>query len=619
MSLTARIIVLTVAATAGVVIALFAVQLNNVVESWLSTSLVIAETAGQQIKNLVLLRLEERTPRTSARPDDRKQAWISVLRDDRNLASLLESAMAQTRSIIEISIAAENDLIIASSNPMRPRNQMVHRPPLRALFAASALQRVTQILKRGQDFEVTIPLGIQGEDRPVLTIQLLVSSVLLREDLLPAMQRVAAWGLAAVLVSVVLAYTSARLAVSNLRRLAVAIDRISSGEADPQSDDRSGATREFAVIESKLSLLGHQFRGAIEGASELRSTVRKLLDHLEEAILLFDANERLVLAGGAAARILGIPAEVVSGRPLSEVFPPDTPLGGLARRAYQVRQGVNEQPIDWRHNGTTNRLLVTIELIPDSGHSAGFTALVRIRDAAGPQQLESQLELSARLDAMHRLIGSVAHEVKNPLNSIAVRLDYVQSWVATDFPEAVEEIQVIVQEVNRLDRVVRNFLDFTRPVELAKEELDMIVLVREITELVKPDAERRGVSVSFKSTKPAIPVCGDPDLLKEAILNVVANGIESMPKGGSLVVEVSEAFGVCQITIKDTGSGIPAAVRERIFELYFTTKERGSGLGLPMTYRAIQLHGGSIDLTSEPGAGTSFCLRIPVSKAGSLM
>jgi signal transduction histidine kinase len=147
--------------------------------------------------------------------------------------------------------------------------------------------------------------------------------------------------------------------------------------------------------------------------------------------------------------------------------------------------------------------------------------------------------------------------------------------------------------------------------------LDMVALSPAVAELVQPDAERRGVSVRFESAQPSVPVCGDPDLLKEAIMNVVTNGLEAMKSGGELDIAVSEGDRECKITIRDTGPGIPAAQHERVFELYFSTKEKGSGLGLPMAYRALQLHGGSIDLESEPGKGTSFHLRLPVMEAGS--
>jgi signal transduction histidine kinase len=213
---------------------------------------------------------------------------------------------------------------------------------------------------------------------------------------------------------------------------------------------------------------------------------------------------------------------------------------------------------------------------------------------------------------MNRITGSVAHEIKNPLNSIAVRLDNLQAWANGSFPEAERELQLISNEVNRLDRVVRTFLDFTRPVELAAEEINAVALVRDVAALLETDAARRGVRLDFRAPENPLPVLADPDLLKEAIINIATNGIEAMPKGGVLQMVAAARGGCCLISISDTGVGIPDSARDKIFQLYFTTKPNGSGLGLPMAFRAVELHGGAIEVQSAPGRGARFDIKLPM-------
>ena len=619
MSLKARIILLTVTVTTSIVAALFLVQLNNVIESWLNSSLEVAEIAGQQVKHLLIIRLQERTPSgmsLTSPPSEPKVLWTRILKEDRNLTSLLEATMAESHSLIEISIADENGNVIGSSNPLQPGKQMELRTDLRALKTLSPLRRAEHVLWGGNDYEIRVPLGFANQAKPVFTIQAVISSVLLRNDLVPAMRRVAGWGLSALLASIILAYASASVAVRNLRRLGIVIDRITSGQEPQAAGENRTSTPEFAIIESKLNMLGHQYRGAMEGATELRSNVQRVLERLEEAILLFDSEQRLLLAAGAAERILGFPIAAVADRHLTDVFPPYSPLGSLAQQAFRHHRAMKDHPVDWARGSSTAHLLVSIEFMPASPGPERSSALIRIRDAEGHQQLESHLGLSAKLDAINRITSSVAHEIKNPLNSIAARLDYLQSWATADFPEAEQEIQFIFKEVNRLDRVVRNFLDFTRPIELAHDEVDIVALTAEVAGLVKLDAARHGVSVRFSSSKDEIGVCGDPDLLKEAIMNIVTNGIEAMPGGGQLDISLRGENGQCSIMISDTGTGIPESQRDKIFELYFSTKENGSGLGLPMSYRAIELHGGNIHVDSEPGKGTSFCLSLPTMEIG---
>jgi hypothetical protein len=358
-----------------------------------------------------------------------------------------------------------------------------------------------------------------------------------------------------------------------------------------------------------LNLLGHQVRGAREDATQLRSNVQKLLEGLQEAILLFDSNDHLTLYGGASERILGLSPDEVAGRSTVEVFPPETAMGAVVQRAFRRHESIKDVAV--------GHLLTTIEFAPKPKEPGRFTALMTIRDARHHRRLESQLDLSERLDAMSRITSSVAHEIKNPLNSIAARLDYLQSWATSDFPEAEEDIQTIFREVNRLDRVVRTFLDFTRPVELSREQIDMVGLAAEVAELLRPDAARKGVTVRFSGSRDAVLVCGDPDLLKEAILNIATNGIEAMRQGGELAISVTRDDGQCLVTISDQGPGIPEEQRQKIFQLYFTTKEGGSGLGLPMSYRAIQLHGGAIELESEAGRGATFYLNLPIMVDGN--
>jgi signal transduction histidine kinase len=603
-SLKARITFLTVAVTASVVFALVLLQLNNVIESWVGSSIEIAEIAGRQVTHVLIVRVEERQAADRARGGD--QNWSELLKQDPGAASLLETTMAQTRSILEISVAEAAGTVIASSNPLRPGSRLVAYPELSGLQRLNPFKRAMRVLRGGSNYELRIPIGVSG--RPVFTVQVVVSQVLLRDQMLPAIRRVAEWAAAALIASIVVSWLSARLVARNLSRISVAIDRIATGDAAEKPEPVNQALPEFAAIESKLNVLGHQFRGA----AELRGAVERILGGLAEAIVLFDHDGRVTLAGGAVDRVLGVAAAEIRGRPVGDIFALDSTLGRVVAESFSQRQPLQDHAVEWRRNGSAAPLLINVEFSADPHQPDRFTGLLRIRDAGGRRQLESHLGASVRMDAMSRITGSVAHEIKNPLNSIAVRLDNLQAWATGDFPEAEKELQLISDEVNRLDRVVRTFLDFTRPVELSTEEVDAVGLVRQIATLLEADAARRGVQLRFQAPGRAIAVLADADLLSEAIINIVTNGIEAMPGGGLLDVEVREDAGHCFIAICDTGAGIPESVREKIFELYFTTKKNGSGLGLPMAFRAVQLHGGSIDVQSEPGRGTRFELNLPM-------
>ena len=164
-----------------------------------------------------------------------------------------------------------------------------------------------------------------------------------------------------------------------------------------------------------------------------------------------------------------------------------------------------------------------------------------------------------------------------------------------------------------MDRVVRTFLDFTRPVDLATTNLDLGKLIQELLTLIEPEATQHRVELELNAPGVPVRIRGDGDRRKQALMNICRNALDVMPDGGHLRVGLLRAGNDAVVSIADTGPGIPAEHRERVFQLYYSTKKKGSGIGLAMTYRAVQLHGGSIEVDSAPGQGSLFRLRLPVA------
>jgi signal transduction histidine kinase len=225
--------------------------------------------------------------------------------------------------------------------------------------------------------------------------------------------------------------------------------------------------------------------------------------------------------------------------------------------------------------------------------------------------MATQFDVASRLAAISRISGGVAHEIKNPLNAISLRLDLLRAHAETQQDELIPEIDILSKEVRRLDRVVKTFLDFSRPLEVRFTEVDLAALAAEVANLMTPQARAAGVEMHFEAPGAPAFIRGDADLLKQAILNLVTNALEAMKTGGCLRLNVVVVGDTVIAELTDNGPGIPPEVRDKVFQLYFTTKERGSGIGLAMTYRAVQLHNGTVDFTSELGRGTTFRLQFP--------
>ena len=340
---------------------------------------------------------------------------------------------------------------------------------------------------------------------------------------------------------------------------------------------------------------------------ELRNNLDELLERIEEVVILFDPQGRVVMAGRPAEQLLGMRREALLSSAMATLFPEDTPVGSAIAAAIERNQPVRDRVVYLDAPGRRERrLLLSVELLSRGDSAQRLGVLVRMRDPETRKQLESHLDLSTRLAAISRLTSGVAHEIKNPLNAIALHLEILRTRMLAEEPE----IDLITREVRRLDHVVRTFLNFNKPLELDLAELNLTDLAMELTEFVRPDAEARGISVEADLEQPAW-IKGDSRMLHQAVLNVFTNAIEAMGENGCLRVSVGHHEGECVLMVGDSGPGIPREIQDRIFDLYFTTKEQGSGIGLALTFRMMQLHGGTIDFVSEPGQGTSFSLRFP--------
>jgi len=217
--------------------------------------------------------------------------------------------------------------------------------------------------------------------------------------------------------------------------------------------------------------------------------------------------------------------------------------------------------------------------------------------------------------AIGRLTSGVGHEVKNPINAIVVHLELLKNKLGEGSGPAVRHLEVIDAEIHRLDRVVQTLVDFSRPVELQLREQDLRQVIGDVLALATEELSTR--NVTLESSMPSNPVVAnvDSDLLKQAVINVIQNGAQAMPDGGRLRVMLEEDRKSAVLRIADEGTGIPDEIRDKIFDLYFTTKSGGSGIGLAMTYRVLQLHHGSVEVQSNVNRGTEFVFRIPLAAA----
>ena len=320
---------------------------------------------------------------------------------------------------------------------------------------------------------------------------------------------------------------------------------------------------------SKVNLLGERLRGAQFEVSDLRGNIDHLLQDLEDAVFIFNREFRLVFASGSVEKFLGRDRSDLPGQAVSEVFPPSTTLGLLVAQSSATGRAIRNRRVPLGAPGQTLAgpavVLLSVDILESlpGGPAAASGILVRLRDPEAQRKINRELQTADRLSAISRITSGVAHEVKNPLNAILLHVEVARSKLSRGDTDVAEQMEIISREILRLDRVVRTFLDFTRPVELQLDNVPMQELVREIVDLARPQTAAANIQVTVRQEAEGVEVRVDRDLLKQAVLNVVVNAMQAMPEGGELRFEASASGDTAELRISDTGTGIPPELRDK--------------------------------------------------------
>jgi signal transduction histidine kinase/HAMP domain-containing protein len=535
------------------------------------------------------------------------RAFIHVrLGQDQSLLSLMQAVVAYYPSIDYVALTGPNRLVLAYNDPALIGHLLPYASPL--LLHAGLIRELKMIYGPPQDYEVVFPL--QMENQPFGDIRVGVSTALLASEVTPQIK--GALELAA-LVIVFATLTAGLLSFRALRPLAVisqSLDRIARGEfTEPVQIERAD---EWGILSSKLNLLGEQMRGDKAAYLALKENTDQMIANLADGLMLFDDQDRLILATPSVWRFLQRPADGMISQTAAQAFDRDDPLDKLLREIFRDRLALRARQVDIPENKQTPRVALTSHLVFEKGRLRA--TLVMLRDAGNRAQLEDQIGATTKLAALGRLTSGVAHEVKNPLNAMIIQVEILKAKLQRqgDGDGVKPQLDVLSEEIRRLDRVVKTFLDFTRPLEICPSETSVPDLVKEVFTLAEPHAKRCNVQLVMEPNGGVPPVKLDRDLMKQALLNLVLNGCQAMPKGGELRVRPKAGPKAIDLEITDQGVGIPEEARSRIFSLYYTTKPNGTGVGLAMAFRIVQLHNGSIDFTSEINQGTTFRVSLPL-------
>jgi PAS domain S-box-containing protein len=356
------------------------------------------------------------------------------------------------------------------------------------------------------------------------------------------------------------------------------------------------------------------YRTVTETFERIKSLMRNILQSIPTGVMTLNSRGTVTSLNNAAERLLGLRASAVVGRRLEELLV-SSDLVAWIRLARAGQRLVDEADLTLTVESgrrATVRASAT-ELRDEVGGSQGLVVL--LRDITEVSRLETQLRRADKLVALGTLAAGVAHEVKNPLHALTLNLHLLEKEVGTreSSSEAHEYCTILRSEVQRIDRIVENFLRFSKPSIPEAKQLDLHALLERVLSLLAFEAADHGVAIESAFDPTLTAIAGDEGQLSQVFLNLGINALQAMPVGGTLVVRTRLDRGWAEVAVEDSGPGIEADILPHIFDPYFTTHPRGIGLGLAIAHRIVEGHRGTMDVETATGRGTTMIVRLPLT------
>ena len=338
--------------------------------------------------------------------------------------------------------------------------------------------------------------------------------------------------------------------------------------------------------------------------------LENVLDSIDVGIFVCDENNNLVMVNKFANRLL--PLDYSEGVKIWSAIG-DERIVEFVREALLNRDRIMDKEINISFKGR-NRLL-SINILPLVQDRRITGSLIYMEDITEKRKGEARLRRAENLASLTTLAAGVAHEIKNPLGSISIHIQLLQKALAKTNQSSVKTnkyLDVINEEVDRLNRIVIDFLFAVRPMTLELREEDINKLISKMMEFVLYEMEKANIECRLELTENLPKILVDERLLKQALLNLIKNAQTAMPSGGTLTISTNYTDNEIKISIHDTGVGISEVNIPKIFEPYFSTSASGTGLGLTLVFKIIKEHNGEISVVSTPGEGAVFEITLPI-------
>jgi len=606
------IVAVAVAALSG----LYVTQLAQVV-------LRASHARGELLSNAIFHRAREVVPGSPAPYD--------ALAADPGLRAILESAIYGETETGAFILDTDGTVVAASDATLvgLPREEGAD---LTELLEQGQVQQLRAMYSQeGRTLEVrqSMMLG----DEAFGSIRIGISTLLMRQELNAAL-RPAMWTAALALgVAVFVAALLAQLLLRPIHVIRSGLTRLGQGEFGVTLDLPPGD--EFGELGTFFNSVSQRLSAERDAQVGQAANPSSALDDLADAVALFNASGELLFSNASMQPTL--PSGTM-GRPVQALLPEGHPYRTIVEETLATRRA--RGPVRALVGGDVS---LSTHAVDGTDHALMGVLLVS-RNVARLSQVQSTIASSRKLVALGQLTAGVAHEVKNPLNAMMIHLELLRTKIrdgalavadeatpaiasgsviglagaereAPSLPVAhgaLKHVELMEGEIRRLDEVVQGFLKFTRPEELRPQPIDLKVLMEEALPVIESEAHASGVKVVLETPGSLPEVSGDAAMLRQALLNLTINACQAMPDGGTLRLGcVAASKNRVEVLVEDTGIGIRPEDLEKIFDLYYSTKDHGTGIGLSMVFRILQMHEGEIEVQSTLGRGTAFRLLLP--------
>src|SRR5213593_358438 len=567
-------------------------------------SRVVVQEAVRQAE-LISRQIYAQTSRTLARaPRSHPQ---EALKRDPELRALLEASVGYSPHLVYALITDRAGRTILHTEREKEGAVALPQSGLTGLIDLDPARRFAALYRDGRVYETTLPLLLNGD--PFGGIRLGVSTTLVRQELTAGVKQDLILAGVALPLAWLAALGLAHLILRPIRALTGEVDRMRRGEFEVGASLAGGD--EFQELSSQLQRLGQELQADRTANPGERLQLQHVVDHLEDVVIFLNPERRVLFFNKVAEAMIGRPLDEVVEISLEELLPPPHPLSPLSAVVAASSSAARDTTVALNQDGRVKEFLVSVFPVRDAARVMGTVVL--LKDLESFKTVQSLISYSAKLAALGRLTSGVAHEVRNPLNAMMIHVELLRDRLASTPPDVQQSLDIIGSEVHRLDRVVQGFLRFMRPQELSLKALDLNALLGSVAALLEAEWQARGVHFQWDVDSALPPSRADEELLRQAFLNILQNACQAMPVGGTVSISTArEGRELIRVSIADEGVGIPAENLEKIFKLYFTTKPDGSGIGLSIVYRIIQMHDGTIEARSENRQGTTMVVRLPV-------